>query len=361
MTVIKLFRHPVQGGHRLREERKLKDTLNRQIVLAARPNGMARLSDFDFVETALPALKDGEVLFRNILFSIDPYQRNLMGNGSSEWPSIDIGAPMGGPTVGVIEKSKHAAFAVGDHVQSWSGWQTHAVSDGSDLRKLDAGAAPLSTALGPLGLPGLSAWYGATKVSQFKPGGTFVVTGAAGAVGSTVAQLMMLRGHRVVGVAGGADKIAFLKDQLGVDAAIDYKAADFKARVARALPDGIDSFFENVGGPNFPVLMEHFNPHAKMVICGTIADYNDTELPQGTNYLPRLITLIHYRFVDIKAFATPYVMDTFPEFLAEMTPLVVAGKIKYREEFIDGFDKLPETLLTLFDGTHSGKKLIVRA
>ncbi len=339
----------------------MKHSVNRQIVLAARPNGMARLSDFKFVETTLPALKDGEVLFRNTLFSIDPYQRNLMGNGSSEWPTIAIGEPMGGPTVGIVEASKNAAFEVGDHVQSWSGWQTYAISDGTDLRKLDAAAAPLSTALGPLGLTGFTAWYGTTKVHTFKPGGTVVVTGAAGAVGSTAAQLMKLRGHRVVGVAGGPDKIAFLKNELGLDAAIDYKAPDVKEQVARALPDGIDGFFENVGGPMFPVLMEHFNPHAKMVVCGTISDYSDAELPQGTNYLPRLITLIHYRFVEIKAFATPYVMDTFPEFLAEMTPLVKSGKIKYREEFIDGFGKLPETLLTLFDGTHSGKKLIVRA
>lgn len=339
----------------------MKHSVNGQIVLAARPNGMARLSDFKFVETAVPALKDGEVLYRNTLFSIDPYQRNLMGNGSSEWPTIAIGEPMGGPTVGIVEASNNAAFAVGDHVQSWSGWQTYAISDGTDLRKLDAAAAPLSTALGPLGLTGFTAWYGTTKVHAFKPGGTFVVTGAAGAVGSTAAQLMKLRGHRVVGVAGGPDKIAFLKNELGLDAAIDYKAPDFKEQVARALPEGIDAFFENVGGPIFPVLMEHFNPHAKMVVCGTISDYSDAELPQGTNYLPRLITLIHYRFVEIKAFATPYVMDTFPEFLAEMTPLVNSGKIKYREEFIDGFGKLPETLLTLFDGTHSGKKLIVRA
>lgn len=339
----------------------MKHSVNRQIVLAARPNGMARLSDFKFVETAVPALKDGEVLYRNTLFSIDPYQRNLMGNGSSEWPTIAIGEPMGGPTVGIVEASNNAAFAVGDHVQSWSGWQTYAISDGTDLRKLDPAAAPLSTALGPLGLTGFTAWYGTTKVHAFKPGGTFVVTGAAGAVGSTAAQLMKLRGHRLVGVAGGPDKIAFLKNELGLDAAIDYKAPDFKEQVARALPDGIDAFFENVGGPIFPVLMEHFNPHAKMVVCGTISDYSDAELPQGTNYLPRLITLIHYRFVEIKAFATPYVMDTFPEFLAEMTPLVKSGKIKYREEFIDGFGKLPETLLTLFDGTHSGKKLIVRA
>lgn len=334
---------------------------SRQFTLAARPEGTAKLRDFRLVETPVPSLADGQVLLRNTLFSIDPYQRNLMGNGSSEWPAIEVGDPMGGPTVAVVEESKNPDFAVGDHVQTWSGWQDYATSDGSDLRKLDPDVAPLSTALGPLGLTGFTAWYGTTKVHDFKPGGTLVVTGAAGSVGSTAAQLAKLRGHRVVGVAGGASKIAYLKDKLGLDDAIDYKAADFQEQVTRALPDGIDSFFENVGGPIFPVLMEYFNTDAKMVICGTIADYSETELPKGTNYLPRLITLIHYRFVDIKAFATPYVMDTFPQFLSEMTSLVTKGKIKYGEEFVDGFEKLPETFLTLFDGSHSGKKLIVRA
>lgn len=338
----------------------MADKTNRQYTLAARPEGPAKLSDFKLVKTPVPSLADGQVLVRNTLFSIDPYQRNLMGNGSSEWPAIEIGDPMGGPTVAIVEASRNADFAVGDNVQTWTGWQDYAVSDGSDLRKLDASVAPLSTALGPLGLTGFTAWYGLTKVHDFKPGGTLVVTGAAGSVGSAVAQLAKLRGLRVVGVAGGAAKTAHLKDVLGLDAVIDYKAADFEEQVARALPDGIDAFFENVGGPIFPVLMEYFNTNAKMVICGTIADYSETELPTGTNYLPRLITLIHYRFVDIKAFATPYVMDTFAAFLAEMTPLVTAGKIQYGEELVDGFDRLPATFLTLFDGSHSGKKPIVK-
>ena len=334
--------------------------INRQIVLAARPDGLPRLTDFRLVEAAIPALNDGEVLIRNQMFSIDPYQRNLMGNGSSELPPIDIGSPMGGPTVAIIEQSRNPNFAVGEHVQSWSGWQEYAVSNGQDIRKLDPELGPLSTALGPLGLTGFTAWYGVTKVHAFKPGGTVVVTGAAGAVGSFAAQFMKARGHRVVGVAGGDAKVAFLKNALGLDDAIDYKAANVEEQVKRALPDGIDSFFENVGGPVFPVLMEYFNPRAKMTLCGTIADYSNKELPKGTNYLPRLITLIHYRFIDIKAFSVPDVLDTFPEFLAEMAPLIKSGKMQYAEEFVDGFVKLPETFLTLFDGSHSGKKLIVR-
>jgi NADPH-dependent curcumin reductase CurA len=338
----------------------MTSAVNRQYTLAARPRGAAKLSDFSLVETPVPSLKEGEVLFRNTLFSIDPYQRNLMGNGSSEWPALEIGEPIGGPTVGEVVESRNPDFAVGDQVQSWAGWQDYAVSDGSDLRKLDPAVAPVSTALGPLGLTGFTAWYGMTKVHDFKPGGTLVVTGAAGSVGSIAAQLGKRRGMRVVGVAGGPAKTAFLTDELGLDAALDYKAADFKDQVALALPDGIDAFFENVGGPIFPVLMEHFNTDAKMTICGTIADYSNTELPTGTNYLPRLITLIHYRFVSFKAFAVPYVMDTFPEFLAEVTPVVTSGGLKYGEEFVDGFEQLPATLLTLFDGSHSGKKLIVR-
>jgi NADPH-dependent curcumin reductase CurA len=334
--------------------------VNRRYTLATRPQGAAKLSDFKRVETPVPSPREGEVLFRNTLFSIDPYQRNLMGNGSSEWPALEIGDAMGGPTVGEVVESRNSAFAVGDQVQSWVGWQDYAVSDGSDLRKLDPDLAPVSTALGPLGLTGFTAWYGMTKVHDFKPGGTLLVTGAAGSVGSIAAQLGKMRGMRVVGVAGGPAKTAFLKDELRLDAALDYKAADFKEQVAHTLPGGIDAFFENVGGPIFPVLMEHFNPHANMTICGTIADYSNTELPTGTNYLPRLITLIHYRFVSIKAFAVPYVMDAFPEFLAEVTPLVTSGQVKYGEEFVDGFEQLPATLLTLFDGSHSGKKLIVR-
>lgn len=333
----------------------------RQYILVARPQGDASLSDFELVERPLPDIADGQLLVRNTHFSIDPYQRNLMGNGSSELPPIELGAPMQGPTVAVVEESRNPGFQVGDHVQTWSGWQEYAISDGSDLRKLDPQAAPVSTSLGILGHTGLTAWYGATQVIEPNPGGTFVVTGAAGSVGSLAAQLAKLRGYRVVGIAGGAEKTAWLKDELGLDEAIDYRAPDFEEQVKRALPDGIDGFFENVGGPMFPVLMEYFNPRAQMVISGTIADYGHADMEEGKNYLPRLITLIHYRFIEIKAFSIPDHLGRYPDFLAEVAPLVADGTIKYHEEFVDGFEKLPATFLTLFDGTHKGGKLVVRA
>tara|TARA_R110001599_G_scaffold343217_1_gene565650 strand:- start:36 stop:1055 length:1020 start_codon:yes stop_codon:yes gene_type:complete len=332
---------------------------NRQILLASRPVGAAKLTDFELVETNIPPLREGEVLFRNTLISIDPYQRNLMGNGSSELPPVDLDTPMQGPTVAVVIESRNPDFAVGEHIQTWSGWQEFSISDGSDLRKLNADGAPLSTALGVLGHTGITAWFGATKVHDLKPGSTVIVTGAAGSVGSMAAQLLKLRGHRVVGVAGGAEKVAYLKKELGLDEAIDYKAADFETQLKRALPAGIDMLFDNVGGSVFPVLMEYFNPYAKMVVCGTIADYSNTNLPQGTNYLPRLITLIHYRFIDIKAFSIPNHLDRYPEFLAEVTPLVTDGSISYNEDFVDGFENIPQAFLGLFEGLNRGK-LIAR-
>ena len=260
---------------------------NRQILLASRPVGAAKLTDFELVETNIPPLREGEVLFRNTLISIDPYQRNLMGNGSSELPPVDLDTPMQGPTVAVVIESRNPDFAVGEHIQTWSGWQEFSISDGSDLRKLNADGAPLSTALGVLGHTGITAWFGATKVHDLKPGSTVIVTGAAGSVGSMAAQLL------------------------------------------------------------------------KMVVCGTIADYSNTNLPQGTNYLPRLITLIHYRFIDIKAFSIPNHLDRYPEFLAEVTPLVTDGSISYNEDFVDGFENIPQAFLGLFEGLNRGK-LIAR-
>ncbi len=334
-------------------------TSNRQILLATRPNGMARLSDFDIVERDIPTPKEGEVLLRNMLISMDPYQRNLMGNGSSELPPMDLGTPMSGPTVAVVEESNNPDFSKGDFVQTWTGWQDYAVSDGSDLRKLDPDAAPLSTALSVLGHTGLTAWVGMTKYLDDKPGGTFVVSAAAGSVGSMIAQMAKLRGHRVVGIAGGPAKCASLTDEIGVDAAIDYKADDFIAQLAAAVPDGVDRFFDNVGDYMFEAVMPHFNLNAQAVICGTIAGYSDTELPERRDHLPLLLNLILYRFVEVRGFSILDHLGSYPDFLAEAAPWVAEGKIKYSEEFIDDFEKIPETFLTLFEGGNTGK-LIAR-
>ena len=332
--------------------------MNRQFVVAARPQGNAKPEDFELVTQALPPPAAGQVLLRNVLISLDPYQRNLMGNASSELPPVDLGQPMPGPTVAIVEASNHADFAVGDHVVTWSGWQEYALSDGAGLQQLDAHAAPLSTALGVLGHTGLTAWIGVNKFLDPKPGGTFVITAAAGAVGSVAAQLAKLRGHRVVGIAGGAAKVRYLKEELGLDDAVDYKASDFAAQLARALPDGLDTLFDNVGGAMFEALMPHFNLHAQIVICGTIAQYGFPGAAPGPNRLPELLKAFLYRFIVIRGFALPDHVDSVPAFLADVAPLVASGQLKYNEEFVDGFEQIPEAFLRLFDGRNKGKLMV---
>lgn len=333
---------------------------NRQIVIAARPNGNAKPSDFDFVETTIPAPAEGEVLTRNLLISIDPYQRSLMGNASTELPPIDLGQPMSGPTVAVVEQSRNPNFAVGDHVVAWSGWQQYGLSNGAELRKIDPEAAAPSTALGVLGHTGLTAWLGVTKFMKPKPGSTVVITAAAGSVGSLAAQLAKLRGHRVVGIAGGADKVRYLKE-LGLDNAVDYKAPDFAERLALALPNGLDALLENVGSPMFEALMPHFNHQAQIVIAGTIAQYAHPGAAPGPNRLPELLKLFLYRFIQIQGFAMPDHIDSYPDFLAEVAPLLAQGKIKYNEEFVDGFDSIPAAFQRLFDSANPNRgKLIAR-
>ncbi|WP_185984510.1 NADP-dependent oxidoreductase [Aureimonas mangrovi] len=333
-------------------------TMNRQFVLAGRPEGKARASDFRLEEASLPTLQKGEVLFRNTLLSVDPYQRNLMGNGSSELPPIDVGAVMPGPTVAVIEHSNNADFAIGDHVQTWSGWREYGVSDGSDLRKLDPTAAPVSTALGVLGHTGLTAWNGMRLIADTRPGGTVVVTAAAGSVGSMAAQIAKMRGYRVVGIAGGAKKVAFLKDDLGLDEAVDYKASDFEEQLQRALPGGIDGLYDNVGDYMFEALMESFNKQARILIGGTIAGYSDTGFSDRGDRLPRLLNLFLYRLIEIRGFNLLDHLASYPEFLEEAAPWVAEGRIKYTEEFVEGFEKTPETFLRLFDGSHDGKLIV---
>jgi NADPH-dependent curcumin reductase len=334
---------------------------NRQIVTATRPTGNAKLSDFQIVEQAIPSPGVGEVLTRNLLISMDPYQRSLMGNASSELPAIDIGQPMPGPTVAIVEQSNNPNFAVGEHVVAWSGWQQYGLSGGAELRKIDPKDAPLSTALGVLGHTGLTAWLGTTKFMNPKPGSILVVTAAAGSVGSVASQLAKLRGHRVIGIAGGADKVRYLKEDLGLDDAVDYKSPDFAERLARVLPNGLDALYDNVGGYMFEALMPHFNHHAQIVIGGTISQYSHPRAAPGANRLPDLLKLFLYRFIQVQGFTVTDHFASLPQFLAEVAPLVAEGKIKHSEEFVDGFDNIPAAFLKLYDSGNSNRgKLIAR-
>lgn len=272
--------------------------MNRQIVLAARPLGNPKPSDFAIVESPVPVPGAGQVLVRNKLLSLDPFNRILMGNANSDQAPIALGDTMFGFTVGVVEQSNHPAYAVGDHVSGFlgtTGWQDYAVSDGSDLRVIDPHAVPLSAHLGTLGVTGLTAWVGLTAILDPAPGGTLVVTAAAGAVGSAAAQIGKLRGHRVVGIAGGHAKTRHLIDDLGLDAAVDHRAPDFEQQLARAVPDGIDTVYDNVGASQLPLLMRHVNVNAQVAVGGVMSQITATETPVGPDRLPEVLRAIFYK------------------------------------------------------------------
>jgi NADPH-dependent curcumin reductase CurA len=297
------------------------------------------------------------VLIRNVLVSLDPYNRIIMGNADSDQPPIDIGDPMFGFTVAVIEQSNNAAFPVGQYVASMSGWQDYALSDGSDLRVIDPTAAPLSASLGVLGHTGLTAWVGLTEILDPKPGGTLVVTAAAGAVGSVAAQIGKLRGYRVVGIAGGPKKSRHLLEDLGLDTAVDYQAPDFAAQLAGAVPDGIDTVFENVGAGMVEALLPHLNVKAQIAVCGVMSQITRTAAAEGPDRVPDLLRAVLYRNLTIRGFSVPDYWHRYPAFLAEMAPWLAAGKLRYAEHFIEGLDAIPAAFPRMFQGGTVGKMI----
>lgn len=335
----------------------MNTSVNRQITLAARPHGEPKPSDFAIVERPVPIPGDGQVLIRNLLVSLDPYNRIMMGNANSDVPPLELGDPMFGFTIAIVEQSNHPGYAVGDHVASHSGWQSHALSDGTDLRPIDPAAAPLSANLGILGMTGITAWVGLTKIITPAPGGTMLVTGAAGAVGSAATQIGRLRGHRVVGIAGGPAKVRHLLDDLGLDAAVDYRAPDFAAQLARAVPDGIDTVYENVGAPMISALLPHLNMRAQIVAGGVKAQITRTGAAEGPDHLPELLRAVIYRDLTIRGFSVPDYFDTYPDFLAELAPAVAQGHARYAEHIIDGLETIPAAFPDMFRGAVTGKMI----
>ncbi|MCU1479343.1 MAG: NADP-dependent oxidoreductase [Subtercola sp.] len=333
---------------------------NRQIILVARPNGDPKPSDFEIVERPAPVAGAGQVLVRNTLVSLDPFNRILMGNANSDQAPIELGDTMFGFTVGIIEHSNNAAFSVGDHVTGFlgtTGWQDFAVSDGSDLRIVDPAIVPLSSYLGTLGVTGLTAWVGLTKILDPKPGGTLLVTAAAGAVGSAAAQIGKLRGYRVVGVAGGPEKTRHLIDDLGLDAAADYKADDFEAQLARAVPEGIDTIYENVGASQFPILLPHVNIGAQIAVGGVMSQITTTDGLAGPNRLPEVLRAIFYKDLTVRGFNVTKFYEFYPEFLADVTPAVAEKKILSTTHFIDGLENIPSAFPEMFTGRGAGKMI----
>jgi NADPH-dependent curcumin reductase CurA len=326
---------------------------NRQIVLASRPAFSVEEANFRLVESALPVPGAGQVLIRSRWLSLDPYMRGRITERKSYARPVDIGAVMVGDTAGEVVHSNHPEFRRGDQVVGPLGWQHFGVADGTALRKVDGGRLPLASYLGPVGMPGVTAYVGLYDLCTPRPGETVVVSAAAGAVGSVAGQLAKLRGCRAVGIAGGPDKCRYVVEELGFDACIDYKAVDVKAQMAAALPDGIDCLFENVGGEMFDHLLARMNPFARIALCGLIADFNTAD-PYGVK---KLLTLILNR-VKLQGFIVGDHAPRWPVACEELADHVAAGRIKYRETVADGLAAAPAALVGMFKGQNFGKQLV---
>ena len=333
--------------------------VNQQILLDNRPQGEATVDNFKLVETVTPALQDGEVLVRHHYLSLDPYMRGRMNDSKSYAASQALGEVMIGGTVGEVVESRHPKFQPGDQVVGMGGWQLYSVVDGHApgmLRKVDTTHVPLSYYLGAVGMPGVTAWYGLVKIIQPKAGETVVVSAATGAVGSAFAALAKARGCRVVGIAGGAEKCAYATGELGFDACIDYKAHPDLKSMAKALkeacPDGIDGYFENVGGYILDAVLLRANAFARVAVCGMIAGYDGQPLPLAN---PALILINRMK---VEGFIVSEHMDVWPEALTELGTLVAQGKLRPRESIAHGLQNAPEAFLGLLKGKNFGKQLV---
>ena len=334
-------------------------TVNRRIVLASRPQGMPTSENFALESVPIPQPGEGEVLLKTRFLSLDPYMRGRMNAGKSYADRVELGHVMVGGTVSEVVSSRNPAFATGDLVTAYAGWQDYTVSGGGDLMKLDPRIQPSSYALGVLGMPGLTAYVGLLDIGEPKPGETVVLAASTGAVGSVVGQIAKLKGCRVVGIAGAKEKCTYAVDVLGYDACISHYDKDMGRQLAEACPDGIDVYFENVGGSSWEAVMPLLNNFARVPICGLIAHYNQTELPPGPDRLSLLQGLILQRSLKIQGFIVSNYRDRIPAFIGDMSGWLAQGKIKYREDVVDGLENAPQAFLGLFSGANFGK-LVVR-
>ncbi len=332
---------------------------NQQIHLDNRPTSEATASNFKLVESQTPALAAGQVLVRHHFLSLDPYMRGRMNDSKSYAVPQALGQTMGGGTVGEVVESQHDKFKVGDKVVGMGGWQQYSVVDATQLgalRKVDTTHVPLSAYLGAVGMPGVTAWYGLVKIIDPKAGQTMVVSAATGAVGSAFAALSKARGCRTVGIAGGPEKCAYAVAELGFDVCIDYKlhkdAASLSKALKNACPDGIDGYFENVGGMVLDAVIGRMNAFGRIAVCGMIAGYNGAPLP-----LAQPVLILMQR-LKVEGFIVSEHMEVWPQALAELASLVASGKLKARESIAVGLETAPEAFLGLLKGKNFGKQLV---
>jgi len=332
---------------------------NRRVLLKSRPPGEPRPSDFEIAEAPVPKPADGEILCRTIWLSLDPYMRGRMKDVKSYATPVEIGGVKVGGTVSEVVESRHPDFKAGDFVLGYGGWQTHhVVRAGGRLGpfgplKLDPKAAPISTALGVLGMPGMTAYVGLLDIGQPKSGETVVVSAAAGAVGSAVGQMAKLKGARAVGVAGSPEKCAYVVKELGFDACVSYRSPDLFGALKAECPKGIDVYFDNVGGDVLTTALRLVNPFARIPICGIISQYNATEMPPGPNWAPILVNRLL-----VQGFIISDHVSRMGDFVTEVGGWLREGKIRYREDVVEGLAKAPEAFIGLLRGRNTGKMLV---
>ncbi|ELE2040001.1 NADP-dependent oxidoreductase [Vibrio vulnificus] len=332
---------------------------NRQIVLASRPVGAPTAENFALTQSDIPTPAQGEMLLRSVYLSLDPYMRGRMSDAKSYAEPVGIDEVMVGGTVCQVEASNHAEFEVGEWVLAYTGWQDYALSNGEGLIKLGKQPSHPSYALGVMGMPGFTAYMGLLDIGQPKEGDTLVVAAATGAVGSMVGQIGKLKGCRVIGIAGGEEKCQFAKDTLGFDECIDHKAADFAEQLAKACHNGIDIYFENVGGKVFDAVMPLLNTGARIPLCGLISQYNATSLPEGPDRMSMLMAQLLIKRIKMQGFI---IFDDYGhrygEFAADMTQLLAQGKIHYREHLVQGLENAPDAFIGLLEGKNFGKMVV---
>jgi NADPH-dependent curcumin reductase len=327
--------------------------VNRQILLKSRPKGAPDLNNFELTESPIPEPGEGEVLVRISYLSLDPYMRGRMSDAKSYAKPAAVGQPMVGGTVGEVVTSRDSNYAAGDVVLGYGGWQEYAVARGATLRKLDSAAAPVSTALGVLGMPGMTAYVGLAEIGRPKPGETLVVAAASGAVGSVVGQIARIKGARAIGIAGGAEKCRFVTGELGFDACVDHRADDFAQQLEAACPRGIDVYFENVGGAVQRTVWPLLNDFARVPVCGLIAQYNAAEPTSG----PDMFSVLRKRLL-LRGFIVSDFAAKQSDFLREVGDWVGTGRLKYREDIVDGLERAPAAFLGLLQGKNFGKLLV---
>jgi NADPH-dependent curcumin reductase len=329
----------------------------KRVVLVSRPVGEPKSSNFRIEDAAIPSPGEGQVLLRTIWLSLDPYMRGRMSEGPSYVPPVPVGGVMEGGTVSEVIASKNPDFAEGDVVLSRAGWQTHALSDGKGLTKIDPKLGPVSTAVGVLGMPGMTAYTGLLDIGKPQDGETVVVAAASGAVGSAVGQIARIKGARAVGIAGGKEKCDYVKRELGFDDCVDHRDPNLASKLREACPKGVDVYFENVGGAVFEAVYPLLNAFARIPVCGLIAQYNETEA-SVPKWAPSLMRTVLTKRLTIRGFIVSDFAARHAEFLRDMSQWVREGKVKYREFVTEGLDSAPAAFIGMLKGANFGKQLV---